>query len=360
LKIDRANYRLFSLVAGLTLVLGLAPKPGARQAGQSDDSFSPRIALINYEELFQLDKPPPYKPFPMYGSFLFAVANQTLPMVYDTQQALPDHIRKIPDVVYKHSDGVELGLDIYFNREDKSPNPLILIIHGGYWKAGDKGAFYAQRAIEFVNLGYTVVSINYRLSTGYKYPANIEDLRDGILFLTAKAELYNIDPTQIMTYGISAGGHLAAFIPLAANSDREYSKGLSASVFKGAISLYGIHDLSLTIQREHPFTELYIGTSYDVNPSKYIDASTISHVDREDPPVLLMHGSIDGSVSVKNSDELAKALEAEEVPFVYDRIEGWPHLMDFFSPIGERSLWQVYQFLKRYMPSDEISKMSAP
>ena len=40
----------------------------------------------------------------------------------------------------------------------------------------------------------------------------------------------NIDPSQIMTYGISAGGHLAAFMALAANSDREYVKGLNPSV----------------------------------------------------------------------------------------------------------------------------------
>jgi dipeptidyl aminopeptidase/acylaminoacyl peptidase len=71
--------------------------------------------------------------------------------------------------------------------------------------------------------------------------------------------------------------------------------------------------------------------------------------------VLLIHGSIDGSVSVKNSDNLAKVLESRNVAFVYDRIEGWPHVMDFFSPIGERSLWQIYHFLKSHMPSEEMS-----
>ena len=55
-----------------------------------------------------------------------------------------------------------------------------------------------------------------------------------------------------MTYGISAEGHLEAFMALSAISDRGYVEGLNPSVFKGAISLYGIHDMSLTIQREHP------------------------------------------------------------------------------------------------------------
>lgn len=325
------------------------------KADESDQSYGPRIITIDYEELFGQETPPSYEPFPMYGSFLFGVANQTLPMVYDTRMALPTHIERVTDVIYKEIDGIALALDVYYNKADSSPNPLILIIHGGYWKAGDKGRFYTQRAAEFVGLGYTVASINYRLSTTHKYPANIEDLRDGILFLSENSERFKIDPTQIVTYGISAGGHLAAFMALAANSDRDYTKGLNPSSFRGAISLYGIHDLSLTIQREHPFTELYIGTSFDRDSSNYLDASTVSHVDRNDPPVLLIHGSIDGSVSVKNSDNLAKVLESRDVAFVYDRIEGWPHVMDFFSPIGERSLWQIYHFLKSHMPSEEMS-----
>jgi len=275
-------------------------------------------------------------------------------MVYDTKYQLPENIKKYTDVIYKESKNLSLALDVYTNKSDNSSNPLILIIHGGYWKAGDKGSFYTQRAKEFVELGYTVASINYRLSTEHKFPANIEDLRDGILFLTEHAKEFNIDHSQIMTYGISAGGHLAAFIALSANSDREYVKGLNPSAFKGAISMYGIHDMSLTIQREHPFNELYIGTSYTLDSTNYIDASTTQHVDVDDPPILLIHGTLDGSVSVKNSDNLAKVLESKKVPYVYDRIEGWPHVMDFFSPIGERSLWQIHKFLEDHMPSEEM------
>lgn len=339
-----------------------ARSAGKEPAGfaESRQSFGPRIIPINYEDLFKLDEPPPYTPFPVYGAFLFGVANQQLPLVYNTRQALPAHIERISDVVYKEVDGIALGLDVYFNKADQSPKPLILIIHGGYWKAGDKGQFYTQRAVEFVNLGYTVASVNYRLSTTHKYPSNIEDLRDGILFLSAHADRFRIDPTQLVTYGISAGGHLAAFMALAANSDRAYTRGLTPATFKGAISLYGIHDFTLAVQREHPFTELYIGTPYDADSSNYIDASTTSHVDEHDPPVLLMHGSIDGSVSVRNSDKLAQALEAKGVPFVYDRIEGWPHVMDFFSPLGERSLWQTYHFLKKHMPSAAMMGSGGP
>lgn len=159
----------------------------------------------------------------------------------------------------------------------------------------------------------------------------------------------------IVTYGGSAGGHLSAFIGLAANtSGRTYNAQIDPDVFKGIITLYGMHDLTLTIQREHPYAVQYIGSPFTAGASAYRDASPVYHVDSNDPPVLIVHGSIDGSVSVLNSDALSSSLENSGVPYTYDRVEGWPHGMDFFSPIGERTLLHIYQFLKANMPSDEM------
>lgn len=115
-----------------------------------------------------------------------------------------------------------------------------------------------------------------------------------------------------------------------------------------------MHDLTLPIQKEHPYTIQYIGDIFENASAKFRDASPIYHVDLNDPPVLLIHGSIDGSVSVKNSDALADMLKYQSIPHTYDRVEGWPHAMDFFSPIYERSLWFVYHFLMENMPSDEM------
>jgi len=319
----------------------------------NERAYGPRIVSIDYDSLYQLKEPPDYQPFENYGGFLFGVANQDVPMIYNSEFPIPVSINKYSDINFKESNGQSIRLDVFSKKDDITANPLMLIIHGGYWKTGDKSTL-TQQAVEFVELGYTVASINYRLSAEHKFPSNIEDLRDGILFLTNNAEKYNLDPNQIMTYGLSAGGHLSAFIALASNSDRLYTKGLNASAFKGAISVFGMHDLTLTVQREHPFTELYIGTSYDEDSTNYVDASPINHVDENDPPVLLVHGSLDGSVSVKNSDNLSLILKSKNVPYVYDRIEGWPHVMVFFSPIGERTLWNIRNFLKQHMPSDEL------
>jgi acetyl esterase/lipase len=333
-------------IAGL-LVAGGAEVAAQRQPG-------PHIIAVDYEALFNMPEPPDYEPFEVYGLFLLGVATQQLPLVMNPSLPVPEHVIQTKDIIFKEVSAVELGVDVYQPRGDTSPNPLVLIIHGGYWKAGDKG-FHVQQGVEFAELGYTAASVNYRLSADHKFPSNLEDIYDCIKYLTEHAAEYNIDPSRIVTYGGSAGGHLSAFIGLAANTDgRSYNAGITADAIKGVIALYGMHDLTLQSQREHPFTQQYIGSTFDEAAARFRDASPIYHVDQNDPPVLLVHGSLDGSVSVKNSDALSGMLEEVGVPYTYDRVEGWPHGLDLFSPLYERTTWHVYQFLKANMPSDEM------
>ena len=342
----RAGVRLIAAVF-IGLSLSTAIIADTRSPG-------PHIVPIDYEALYKMEAPPPYEPFDVYGLFLISVAVQETPLVMNPVAPVPESVEQMTDVVFKTVGDERLALDLYWPKGDRTPNPLILIIHGGYWKTGDKSV-HVQQGIEFAELGYTVASVNYRLSAEHKFPSNIEDVFDAVRFLSANASQYNIDPQRIVTYGGSAGGHLSAFIGLAANTDgRDYNKGIDPEAFKGVISLYGMHDLTLSIQREHPFTVQYIGRPYQTGDEDYRDASPVNHVDSDDPPVLVVHGSLDGSVSVRNSDALSAQLESAGISYTYDRVEGWPHAMDFFSPIYERTTWHVYKFLMENMPSDEM------
>lgn len=339
------------------MIFAMLLTAGAAYSQQTSGASKPgpHIRQIDYDALYAMKDPPAYEPFEVYGLFLMSVAMQQTPLVLDLSKPLPGNVVKHTDVVFKQADGEQITMDIYYGRDDTTANPLILIIHGGYWKTGDKST-HQFNAIEFVEMGYSVASVNYRLSAKAKFPANVEDVFDAIRFLTRNAADYKIDPTRIATWGGSAGGHLSAFTGLAANTkDRSYNAGVDPGAIKAIVSMYGMHDLSLTIQREHPFTQQYIGKTYEEAADTYVEASTISHADADDPPVLLIHGSIDGSVSVQNSDALAARLGELGVEHEYDRVEGWPHAMDFFSPIGERSLWFVRNFLRKHMPSDELA-----
>jgi acetyl esterase/lipase len=309
---------------------------------------------INYDELYRLPKPPEYKPFAFYGAFIFSLADQTTPLAQNLARPTPDNVLQTLDVVFKEIDGIKLGLDVYEPSKDDTPNPLILITHGGAWLAGDK-SIYRSYGLDFAALGYTVASINYRLSGEAPFPTAIEDIRDSIAYLRKNATKFNIDPERLVIFGSSAGGHLSAFTGLAANTPgASYLSGIDAKTIKAVISIFGAHDLASAMHRDEEHTQSFIGKSYADAPELYREASTISHVDKNDPPVLLIHGTLDSQVPVEDSDILYETLKEQGVPVTYDRIDGWTHLMDFFSPISERTLWQCYNFLKTYAPSEEL------
>ena len=326
----------------------------------SSSAFShtpgPHIVSIDYDALYQMPKPPEYKPFSFYGAFIFSLAKQQTPMAMNIARPTPDNVSQTMDVMFKNIDGIKLGLDVYQPSKDDTPNPLIVITHGGAWEAGDK-SLYRSYGIDFAALGYTVASVNYRLSGQAPFPAAIEDIRDSIVYLRKNATKFNIDPKRLVIFGSSAGGHLSAFTGLAANTPgASYLSGIDAKTIKGIISIYGAHDLKNPMLRNRAEARNFMGKSYADAPELYREASSTSHVDKNDPPVLLIHGTLDAMVPVQNSDTLSQTLKEAGVQFTYDRIEGWSHLMDFFSPITERTLWQCYKFLKTHVPSDEMIK----
>ena len=280
-----------------------------------------------------------------------AAATGQAPLVFDNAAALPARVRRRADIIYKTVAGRNLALDLYQSANNDEPRPLFVYFHGGNWKAGSRRA-HGQQGTEFVDMGYTMAAIEYRLSGEAPFLAAIRDICDALRWLTDNADAHAIDPTRIILCGSSAGEHLSAFTGFAVNNpDCEYGAGLAADCIKAVISFYGMHDLTIDFHRDHPFTTQFLGSTYAENPALYVDASPVTYVGPSSPPTLLMHGTLDGSVPVRHSDLLSKRLAVAGVPFVYYRIEGWAHCMNWFSPLAERSLWQVYRFLKQYAPS---------
>ena len=79
-------------------------------------------------------------------------------------------------------------------------------------------------------------------------------------------------------------------------------------------------------------------------------ASPITYVTKDDPPTLILHGTTDDVVPIDQADRLAAMLADLNIPYVYDRLEGWPHSMDVAQPVNERCFWFIDRFLARYVP----------
>ncbi|MGL6168863.1 MAG: alpha/beta hydrolase fold domain-containing protein [Fusobacteriaceae bacterium] len=117
---------------------------------------------------------------------------------------------KFLDVPYKEL-WPSQKLDIYLpNIQKFEKNPVIITIHGGAFFGGDKYDGQLKPMLEALKEGFSVVSINYRLSPEDRWPAQIDDVMASIDFIIANADKYSLDVSKIILWGGSAGGHLSA------------------------------------------------------------------------------------------------------------------------------------------------------
>ncbi len=238
------------------------------------------------------------------------------------QRQTPD-ITIVPDIAYREGHDRAWKLDLVMPRErgDK-PRPGIVFVHGGGWRSGDKrtGTFL-NGAIEYAKKGYVCITINYRLTHEAPFPACIEDVKNAVRWFRANAEKYNLDPERIGGYGNSAGAHLVSMLGLA-----KKDAGLEGDgPYQDESSLLQAVCASATPTDFALFTGGRGGNSA-VPAELAVKCSPITHVAKDAPPFLLIHGTADTTVDVKHGDTFVEALKAAGAKDVqYIRIEGAGH-----------------------------------
>lgn len=206
-------------------------------------------------------------------------------------------------------------LDLYVPKSDDGPLPLIVWIHGGAWQGGSKdGCPMAM----YVNRGYVVASINYRLSQHAIYPAQLDDCQTALRWLRKNASKYKIDPDRIGVSGASAGGHLAALIGTAGSS----TKGKPDRVdVQCVVDVFGPANFLTIWPQSDPKTTVIKHNELDSPEGRLFggpipektelakQASPVTYVSKEAPPFLILHGKKDRLVPWQQSEELDAALK---------------------------------------------------
>ncbi|MFA7419918.1 MAG: alpha/beta hydrolase fold domain-containing protein [Melioribacteraceae bacterium] len=232
------------------------------------------------------------------------------------------------NVEYARINGISLTLDIYIPSHISYPTPTIVWIHGGGWQSGSKenvnGTWLIQK-------GFSIVSINYRLTDKGIHPVQINDCKAAIRWIKANASKYNFDIGRIGVFGSSAGGHLAALVGTSGDvKELEGDVGGNldqSSRVQAVCDWYGPANF-FTICGSVPPTSNHcdaaspegklIGGDLRTNPEKCKSVSPISYVSNDDPPFLIMHGTADNTVPFHQSAELDSAYKAigHDVTFI--------------------------------------------
>lgn len=231
-------------------------------------------------------------------------------------------IDTIKNSTYLEIDGQTLELDLYYH-SNSSPTPLIIAIHGGGWRKGSKDNLWTPG--KFLDQGFAVASINYRLSQEAKFPAQIIDCKAAVRWLRFHAAQYNLNPEQFIAWGGSAGGHLAALLGTSANvtSWDEYGQyQQTSSQIQLVVDWYGptdflrMNDVPGKIDHDatdSPESEL-IGVKITDFPEKAAAANPITYIDEKtETAFLIMHGLEDDLVIPSQSILLFEALMEHDV-----------------------------------------------
>lgn len=189
--------------------------------------------------------------------------------------------------------------------------PAVLIVHGGGWSGGQKDAARERNiGTNLAQNGYVALSIDYVLAepkgTNVAWPQNLYDCKTAVRWLRKNAERLQINPDRIGAIGGSAGGHLVSILALTEPKDGLDPKGPYGEFscrIQCVVDLYG--PINLT---ERQNISMFRKTSGEA-PELYKQASPHIYADKNDPPVLILHGTGDKTVPYQQSEFFAEALK---------------------------------------------------
>ena len=150
-------------------------------------------------------------------------------------QRLPESIQLEADLPYAGTNNPKQKLNLLLpkQRADGQPLPVIVYIHGGAWRAGDRRAGHRRLASYVTSGQYAGVSVGYRLTDEAIWPAQIHDCKAAIRWVRANAERLGVSPA-----GVIEGRAPEALVDLP-NPDRVLIGGDDAAAIEALAGIYG-------------------------------------------------------------------------------------------------------------------------
>ena len=209
------------------------------------------------------------------------------------------------NVVYASKSSAQ-KVDLFLPSTGKGPFPLIIKIHGGAFKSGDK-AMEESAVPSYTAKGYAVASLNYRLSCEAIYPAAVQDVKAAVRFLRANATKYKLDPNRFAAWGESAGANLAAMIAVTGSvqsdlDDATLGNAKVSSAVQAMVGWYG------------PYDFLSMDAQFKASPPAACNGTAQSHDPADSPESIYSGGTIQTTAAAKKASPITWVATAKKLP----------------------------------------------
>ncbi len=262
-----------------------------------------------------------------------------------------------PNITYVVANNYEAKLDLYERRDVTDAQPTLIYIHGGGWVGGTKegGVGFVMPWLE---MGWNVVNVEYRLARVSLAPAAVEDCLCVLRWIATNAKQHHIDLNRLVVTGDSAGGHLAlttGMIPESAGLDRG-CPGAPLPKIAAIVDWYGITDVGdlLDGANRKTYAVAWLGSLSDreqiakrISPLTFVRAGL--------PPILMIHGDADPTVPYAHSVRLHEALDRAAVPNQLFTVPGGKH--GHFTDAQYSEIYPVIRaFLAKHGITDTVPR----
>jgi acetyl esterase/lipase len=192
------------------------------------------------------------------------------------------------DLFYSEAKNKLQSLDVY-SPPDGKDHPVIVWIHGGGWSKGDKASLQ-QKPQAFVDKGFVLVSVNYRLVPAVTVKDLMADLAQSVRWVRDHAAEHRGDPNSLIIMGHSAGAHLAALLC----TDDRYLKAADVPMtsLKGCVPLdVSAYDIPKRIHDVDDGISKTFKTIFGTEEAAQREVSPVHYVSKDKgiPPFLILH-----------------------------------------------------------------------
>jgi pectinesterase len=277
------------------------------------------------------------------------------PFVRTANPQVPAGVRVHENLVYSTAGGRDLHLDILVPAATRTtPAPAVILLHGGGWKSGDRSQTIPM-ARRLAGDGFVAVAVEYRLSPEALYPAAVHDAKAAVRWLRSRGKEFGIDTEKIAALGCSAGGQLAAFLGTTNNNPLfegttgtpEYSSAVQAVIDIDGVLDFGTPDEigKDSVAAKTKAASLWFGATFFEKPEIWREASPITHVGSETPPIAFINSALERFHFGR--DAMINRMNDLGIPSEVHTLPDTPHPFWFFEPWFGTTCSYVTSFLNK-------------